>query len=231
MTERLRESLSALMDDEGDDLELGRVLREMDADDELRGAWDRYHLVRAVLRGEQVDALTGRSLAIDPPEVAADGPAGERGDVSVAHPERWRPLAGFAAAACVTLALVVGLQPADPADVVRASPALADAPSRPIAPGLMNAALGGAPVSGAPVSGAAAAAALARARVHEPGAVSGGVHGIGPGARSASTDPAALRDPRERIEAYMLYHAEHSAVNSRVGMVPFARMAAFEPRQ
>ena len=57
MTERLRESLSALMDDEADDLELGRVLRAMEAgDDEVRETWSRYQLVSAVMSGMPMTA-------------------------------------------------------------------------------------------------------------------------------------------------------------------------------
>lgn len=49
---KLRESLSALMDDEADELELRRILRALPANPELSAAWQRYHAVRASLHNE-----------------------------------------------------------------------------------------------------------------------------------------------------------------------------------
>ena len=48
----LKESLSALMDGEHDELELRRVLRNMDEDAQLAETWRRYHLVRTTLSRE-----------------------------------------------------------------------------------------------------------------------------------------------------------------------------------
>ena len=52
MSEQLKESLSAVMDGEADEFEIRRVLNETADDPELRGVWERYHLVRSVMRGE-----------------------------------------------------------------------------------------------------------------------------------------------------------------------------------
>ena len=52
MSEQLKESLSAVMDGEADEFEIRRVLNETANDSELRGVWERYHLVRSVMRGE-----------------------------------------------------------------------------------------------------------------------------------------------------------------------------------
>lgn len=54
MTEKLRQSLSAAMDDEADAFELRRVIDELGRDSELRSLWDRYHLIGSVLRGDRV---------------------------------------------------------------------------------------------------------------------------------------------------------------------------------
>ncbi len=51
MSEQLKESLSAAMDDEADAFELRRFIDEAAGDDELREQWHRYHVVRDVLRG------------------------------------------------------------------------------------------------------------------------------------------------------------------------------------
>ena len=45
MTERMRESLSALMDDEANELEVERVLSQIAEDDDLRQTWIRYNAV------------------------------------------------------------------------------------------------------------------------------------------------------------------------------------------
>ena len=52
MSEQLKESLSAVMDGEADEFEIRRVLDEATSDAELRGVWERYHLIGSVLRGE-----------------------------------------------------------------------------------------------------------------------------------------------------------------------------------
>lgn len=52
MSDKLFESISALMDNEVDDLELRRLLKEMETNDELALVWSRYHVARAVLHKE-----------------------------------------------------------------------------------------------------------------------------------------------------------------------------------
>ena len=48
-SEILQESLSALMDNEADDLEVRRVLQATAQDSALRGTWGRYQMARSVL--------------------------------------------------------------------------------------------------------------------------------------------------------------------------------------
>ncbi len=50
MTEKLKESLSAVIDDEADTFELRRVLDELDRNAEMRALWDRYHLIGSAVR-------------------------------------------------------------------------------------------------------------------------------------------------------------------------------------
>ena len=61
MSEQLRESLSAAMDDEADAFELRRMLDEAQDDEALREQWHRYHLVRDVL-GDKMRAGYPRQL-------------------------------------------------------------------------------------------------------------------------------------------------------------------------
>ncbi|MEQ8953112.1 MAG: sigma-E factor negative regulatory protein [Gammaproteobacteria bacterium] len=50
MSESLKESLSALLDNEADQLELRRVLKAVQQDPELLATWQRYSTVQALLR-------------------------------------------------------------------------------------------------------------------------------------------------------------------------------------
>ena len=55
MSEQLRESLSALMDDEANELEVQRLLRKMAAADDLCQTWVRYHVARDALKGQSLE--------------------------------------------------------------------------------------------------------------------------------------------------------------------------------
>ncbi len=103
-----RETLSALLDDEAQELELRRLLRACESDDEnstgLRDEWYRHQLVRAALHGESpvhapdfsqrvAEAIDGESL-----EIAGPGTG-------------WRRAVGsFAVAASVAAVVFVGGQ-------------------------------------------------------------------------------------------------------------------------
>ncbi len=55
MTEGLRESISALMDDEASELEARRVLSAIQKDDELRCTWKRYQVMSLAIKGHLGD--------------------------------------------------------------------------------------------------------------------------------------------------------------------------------
>lgn len=109
MSQNARESLSALMDNEGDELELRRVLKAMDESPDAAAAWRRYHLMRSLMRREpEVDVMMDLSAGItarlrdEPvPPLDADAPV----------PRPALPLvrsAGIAAA--VSLMVITGVQ-------------------------------------------------------------------------------------------------------------------------
>jgi len=50
----MKEKLSALVDNELDELETRRLLTALAADEALRATWGRYHLIGAMLRRESV---------------------------------------------------------------------------------------------------------------------------------------------------------------------------------
>lgn len=234
-TERLRESLSALMDDEADDLELGRVLRAMDEEGaSVRETWSRYQMVSAVMRGIPSagfaaaasggryadisaaiadDAVTNDAVAAKAALATGTNGAASRlaADAPAAAGSASRPWMSFAAAAGVTLALVVGFQWQGAGEGDDAAPARVV--SVPTDPG---------PVQTDPrgVLTANAERGVERARPI------GALRIPSPLAGAAPSAPAP--DARRQVDAYMLFHAEMSALNSATGMVPFARYAAFE---
>ena len=121
MSEKLKESLSAVIDGEADEFELRRVLDEMNRDEVLAASWERYHTIGAVLRGEGINApVTIQGVAMreriwaelqaEPDESEPGGEnelaavAGEPAAVSPGR-RRWAPVA---VAATVAMAVVVG---------------------------------------------------------------------------------------------------------------------------
>jgi sigma-E factor negative regulatory protein RseA len=122
------ETLSALLDDRAEELELRRLLRDMERDaqacEDVQHSWYRQHLVRAVLNGEQV---------IHAPDFAASVRAAiatDATDQEVAGVGWRRALGSFAVAASVAAVVVVGGQqfagsagdPAAPAAGIAALP-------------------------------------------------------------------------------------------------------------
>ncbi|MEE4145576.1 MAG: sigma-E factor negative regulatory protein [Halieaceae bacterium] len=105
MSEMMRESLSALMDDEANELEIERVLSRIADDPELRQAWVRYNMVRAVASGQHPVRL---DLDVSAQVRAALGGEGHR---AAGLRQRWlRPLASMAVAASVAATVVLGGQ-------------------------------------------------------------------------------------------------------------------------
>lgn len=76
MIDRNKESLSALMDGEADELEVRRILNQLDKDDGLRENWKNYHLMGSLMRDESFDSLDltqGINQALDDMEEVESG--------------------------------------------------------------------------------------------------------------------------------------------------------------
>lgn len=79
---QLEESLSALMDNEIDDLELRRILKEMPEQGHLQHTWSRYHFISATLKQEthvrnSVDILSAVQLELQNDPVPSYGTSGD----------------------------------------------------------------------------------------------------------------------------------------------------------
>jgi sigma-E factor negative regulatory protein RseA len=195
MSEKLRESLSALMDDETNELELQRLLKQMGDDTELRQTWVRYQAARTALHGHEMTHLQLDISARVREAVAAENSS---------HPLRdlkdrlVRPLASFAVAASVAATVVIGGQQL--AQVSGADPYGTDgAVTAGVSPvGLVNS-LGATTVQ--------ASYGTQAVPVLQP-----------------ATGTAYKELARQRMQLYMQEHAEHAALNSPHGLIPFARV-------
>ncbi len=108
MTEKLREMISALTDDEIPTAELEMLLRRVSRDPELKACWGRYQLIGECVRGElagQADlSLVDRIHAALEDEPTASGPR---------QPSWLKTAAGVAIAASVAMVAVFTMQPHD----------------------------------------------------------------------------------------------------------------------
>ena len=100
--EALQESLSAVMDNEADELELRRVLNAFD-DAHTRDTWSRYQVARAAMHKDlmipRLDIASAVSAALaeeQTPAKVARGP--------------WKSIGRLAVAASVTVAVLAGVR-------------------------------------------------------------------------------------------------------------------------
>ena len=198
MNEKMGESLSALMDDEANELELERVLSKISDDDELRLSWSRFSQTQHAIHGHQLahldcDISRRVQLAIG------------NGLESVSEPEAegikqrlMRPLISLAVAASVTATVVIGGQQlalVSGVDSQETNHSVATSAS-PV--GMLNS-LGATTVLASYGSQA--------------------VPALQPATRTAYRELA-----QQRMRKYMQDHAEQASLNSPQGLVPYARV-------
>ena len=192
MSELMRESLSALLDDEANELEIERVLSKVADDPELRATWVRYNIVHTVAGGQQPVHLDLDISARVRDELGGQAHGGS------AFRQRWlRPLSSVAVAASVTVAVVLGGQQlAQLEEGSYDGEAVASSVS-PV--GMVN--------------------SLGATSVQASYGTRSSVPMLQPATHTAYQELA-----RQRLQKYMQEHAEHAALNSPNGLVPFARV-------
>lgn len=205
MSERLRESVSALMDGEADELELRRLLADSESEaDAIDKTWARYHMIQDVLHGAEQD------LSFQQLDISSQVRAAISNEPLLAKAEKpvssWlKPVAGFAVAASVAMAVVVGVQQINPVN-----------------PGV-NSAVNSAPVLASrvyPVQGSSLQASESTAAVtYQNSPLPGDI---------AVSRQVAEREVQQRLEKYMLRHTEQAVLNNGQGMMSFARVANLE---
>tara|TARA_R110000823_G_scaffold130015_15_gene258044 strand:+ start:37743 stop:38360 length:618 start_codon:yes stop_codon:yes gene_type:complete len=194
MGEKMYESLSAILDGEANELELQRVLGAIGDDEALRRTWVRYAAVRGVLKNQQ-QAGVERDISQRIRAMIAESPAHVD---SRDGRRRWRPLASFAVAASVAMVVVIGGQQLAHLNGGKAASESATLAARPSPVGMLNS-LGSTPVQASYGT--------------QPLPV------LQPATRTAYEQLA-----RQRMSRYMQEHAEHAALNSPHGLIPFARV-------
>ena len=131
MTEKIKESISALVDEEISEIEVHRLLRQYSDDDDLRTTFVSYQQIRAVIKQENhlshaqhVDLHSNILAAIEleeMPELSSElakAPRSVRASASkktiIKFPERMKiPAAGMAVAASMVVAVFVGFNVMD----------------------------------------------------------------------------------------------------------------------
>jgi len=215
MTTPKNETLSQLMDGEWQDIDAASCVEDACADTELQAKWSRYHLIRDVMRNEAVTIdtpLTSRiSAAIeDEPTYSnvavlnTDNKRQARSTEKTSSQPSMLKLGagGFALAACVALATVVGL----------------------------NVWQGGAPGNNASsvqsvagVNGTNAGQQAIGVVLPEVEFVSNkGTYWVTPTAQRSS---AAER----RLNMLLSEHIENSPTADRQGMLPYSRLVGYDP--
>ncbi|MGN5518840.1 sigma-E factor negative regulatory protein [Halopseudomonas sp. Lyrl_26] len=202
-SESLRESISALMDGEAEQLEVRRVLHASEQDPDVRRSWERYQLARSVMHKEPwntgIDLSAGIAAALaDEPQLA----------VKARTSSRWKTHLGrVAVAASVTVAVLVGVR------MVNHDPAVTSQ---------MASVEHGVPATSAPVSAAPAIAPVGA------GAVLAGFSSHAdqkPQPTEQMSEPSDWQE--QRMGTYLRRHAENNA-QSAPQLVPYARAASLE---
>ena len=197
----LQESLSALLDNETDELELRRLLAVSD-DGAMRATWARYQVARAVLHKDlllphlDLAAKVSAALADEAAPVAQAAPV-------AARRLPWAGLGRLAVAASVTVAVLAGVRLYNQDDITSTQLAQNAGRSMLAAPQLQGPAV----LAGyTPNAGAERAAQGNVARTAE------------------------LTWQQQRLPAYVRQHAQQAAATGNQTAVPYARAASLEAR-
>jgi sigma-E factor negative regulatory protein RseA len=196
MNEKLRESLSALLDDEANELEIQRLVSQVETEPELRQTWRRYNITRQAMAGQLPFLAVDISERVREQVHQVKSEAGSPG----LRQRMLRPLASFAVAASVAATVVIGGQQI-------ASLGGVDQP----AGGTQAVAASASPVGLVNSLGATTVQASYGTRA---------VPVLQPATRTAYRELA-----RQRMDRYMQEHAEQAALNSPQGLIPFARVS------
>ncbi len=107
MSDSIKLTLSALMDDEAGEFELRKTLEQLDSSS--AAVWSRYHLASAVLKRE-TPAQAQLDISAQVMAEIEQEPRYQRSAKPVVSRFQWRPLGSVAIAASVTMMVIFGAQ-------------------------------------------------------------------------------------------------------------------------
>jgi len=197
MSDKQAESLSALMDNEVNELEMHRLLKDIDVP-ELRARWSRYHMARSAMRNDvssfsNIDISIAVSEAIDQERLSGKA-------------KPWvRAIGSFAVAASVTLAVLVGVRVYN-TQVIDADNAMAA--NEP------------APVQGVELP----AYTLQQGQTYASFSDQPRVNNVQNNQQVVRMAPQVSPYAQQRLNDFMLRHVEQSSLNANLGVIPYARI-------
>lgn len=199
MNDRMKESLSALVDAQADELEIRRLLNESEHSPEVYEHWQRYLMIGEVLRDEStaafdVDISQGIRQALDgEPMDDLSAPKMAQPNKDTNHWMRWLSLGSSAAA--ITLAVFMGIslyQQEDASDIQNV------------------------------------VALQSNASLQRSVSTVSRNNNIQPVANvSDAVVNQELKEVQKRLNEYLMQHVEDNAMNSMRGIAPLARTASF----
>lgn len=217
-SDHLFESLSALVDNEANELEVRRLLKNAENNPELLERWRRYHLIGSALRKEHSLQVSGSNKLVQSVASYIDSAPAQSAAASGAG---WRELIGKSAvAASFAATLVLGFNllsgtrgsgqetPEHLAAATQAAPVSAPAAAPLHTPVGFELPLPEARVVSSSTNGAAMASAM-------PVVQSGSVQ------MDDITDPAT----QQFLNQLLIQHAERASTHGGLGIMPFARVS------
>jgi sigma-E factor negative regulatory protein RseA len=199
MSDKLRESISALVDGEANEMDLHRVLKASETDDNVRQSWRCYQAISAVVKNEersllQIDISAGVKNAL----------ADDKKAVGSRISEMLKPMMSVAVAATVTVAILTGTQ------IYQVASSGGNASLNEVA--TTENFNSSAPVTAGQFNNLAIPASVSTDVYAKPS--------------QAQLDKRAYADAvaEQRLHAYMYRHVENSSISTGSGVMPFARV-------
>ncbi|SEP88652.1 anti sigma-E protein, RseA [Azotobacter beijerinckii] len=200
--EALYESLSAVMDDEADELELHRVLAAGRDDAEFRATWARYQLARAAMHKELLEPRLDIAASVSAALSMEDTPKVKIENTPKARRFSWGMIGRIAVAASVTVAVLAGVRLYNQSE--RAGAEMAQQSTQP---------------------------SLPIPQAHGTPVLAGYTEGAEqPQASSPSEAEQDANWHEKRLPAYIRQHAQQSTVNGTESTLPYARSSSLENR-
>ncbi len=224
-TSSVKESVSALVDGEVSEMELHRLLKASETDGEVRETWSRYQLASSAIRGDlavapMIDLSASISEAIEQEETYKVAP---KATGWLQNAGRMAVAASVAAVMVVTVQMVglggdnIDQQVADSGEVSSSEELLVPNPAVNLPAGFQVPSVSARTVSSHPRMPAQEASPRYYPVVTK--------------AQPMATTKAPAPEVQTYLQRVMEIHADHAALNSSRGMLPYARVPVTETPQ